>query len=250
MSASAPDLQPVPDLAAELTAINSSPTGWSSRRAARLLSYTQQRLAGVARREGATAEDAVHAAWMAWQEPGARAAENPWTWTFSAVRRALANEQQAQRLLTSTNARHREDYDPTVTFDSDGLDAVADLAAVQTRSDRPVFSSLAARTGVALLANAGVDEMLAEAVIDAMLDLAAEASTSPKSASDKLSRERDMPARLGIDVAVWKALVNLLFGSSRGDHGLLGAEREGIDFGAVKQIRNAQNRLAVALNAA
>jgi len=209
----------------ELTAIHTHPHGWHSERAAALLRVAAQQFGALARREGAEPADAVSEAWRVWREEKVLSADDAWAYTASYVRHALRDANEAQRMLTSEQGIRRQGAENFVASSEDGLDALTtpDHAAAAA----PATHRTAAAHQIAdLITSHGYDTDLAADVVDAMFDLGAK-SSSPAAAADNVSREKDIPAALGITHDEWKALTRLLYGSPRGAVGLLEAEVTG-----------------------
>ena len=237
--------------------IHRSPRGWNSLTATELFAYAARRLSGIARSEGVAADsadaDIIAAAWEVWLRPSIFGAEKPWGWTAAAVRHELANESIAARTLTSVAARHRVDFDPTIQFANDALDSVETAQSllfhgqgpVAASSTSPVFETLALRAAVSILTGAGHSRLIAEAAVDAVVELGTTCTTLA-SAADKAKRDTTMPDALGLDRATWRTLVLLILGGATGTDasaGLIAAERAGTAFEEVKNIRNARRRL-------
>lgn len=269
-------------LIAVLHQIKSTRRGWDSIDATELFAYAGRRFSGIARSEGigqaTAAADVAKAVWELWADDrifavAAGADAKPWAWTAAAVRRVLAHESEAARLLTSVNARSRVDYDNSINFADDALDSAAATRAqelhgygvIAASSQRPVFRTLALRTAVKTLVNAGHSELIAEAAVEAVAELGS-ACSSLISAADRAKRAasltaddrakiaaQDLPEEgrvmseaLGINAATWRTLVLLVLGGTTGTTGLVAAEHEGLDFSEVKNIRNATRRLQTA----
>ena len=254
-------------LVAALTEIKTSPRGWNGQTATELLAYAARRLSGVARSEGipieTAATDIITAVWTIWERPTIFGAESAWGWTAAGVRRELAHESTAARLLTSTNARSRIDFDADVHFADDELDSIETerrllhhgQGPVSSGASRPVFKTLALRTAVGILTSAGHSLLVAEAAVEAVADLGS-ASKTLASAADHAKRDLTVANALGVDPATWRTLIVLILGGApikdesgtatgtNANAGLIAAERLGLPFAEVKSIRNATKRLA------
>jgi hypothetical protein len=222
-------------------------SGWDTRRGSALLTLAGEKLAGTARAQGMEAIDAVAAAWQVWKgSHEVLGAENPWGWTRKAVERELAREHRAQRLLTSTAAMRRVDFEEPEQDHFADLDEVADFAA-PTAEERNGFKTLALQAAVILLTKYGYTPVVAESIIEAILDGAAVGATMPRMATDVLTRRADLRTELGMAAPEWAAFIALLFGSRRGEIGTIEAELRGIDPASVKQIRMATRRFEAAI---
>lgn len=218
-------------------------TGWDTPRGTDLLKLAGEKLASTARHQGMDDLDAAAAAWQVWKgSVEVHNSSNAWGWTRQAVKRELAREHRAQRLLTSAAALRRDDFfEPEQDHFAD-LEVAASVAAPEA-DDRPEgFKTLAIRTAVILLTKHGHTAMVAESIIEALLDAAVVGATTPRMAADVLTRSHTLRASFNMETPEWNALVALLFGSRRGEMGAIEAELTGVDPASVAQIVRAQKR--------
>ncbi|MHC5796154.1 hypothetical protein ACVXZ4_08355 [Lacisediminihabitans sp. FW035] len=225
------------------TAMGKVITGWDTRRGSDLLKLAGEKLAGTARRQGMDELDAAAAAWQVWKgSTEVHSATNPWGWTRQAVKRELAREHRAQRLLTSVAAMRRDDFvEPEQDHFAD-LELAASIATPKADDRQGGFKTLALRTAVILLTKHGHTKLVAESMVEALLDAAVVGATTPKMAADVLTRSHTLRSSFDMASPEWNALVALLFGSRRGEMGSVEAELTGVDPASVAQIVRAQKR--------
>jgi hypothetical protein len=222
--------------------IQDAPRGWNSSEARELLAYAETALADLAKKYGMDPVDAVHEAWRLWQGAGIFSAEKAWPWTCTVVKNALKRQRYAQVAMTSEQGLERQSIGDFVGYADNALDAAEHL--VREESTTPVleFATPAFKAAEAILTQAGWDPTTTRTAIDAIAALGA-ACESMRGAYDQATRERGIPAALGIDRQVWSTICALLLGNSAGDLGLVEAGLRGVDPASVKNIRNASRRL-------
>ena len=218
-------------------------TGWDTPRGTDLLKLAGEKLASTARHQGMDELDAAACAWQVWRGSAkVFNSTNPWGWTRQAVKHELAREHRAQRLLTSAAALRRDDFcEPEQDHFAD-LELAASVAAPESGHQPEGFKTLALRTAVILLTKHGHTVMVAESIIEALLDAAVVGATTPRMAADVLTRSHTLRASFNMETPEWNALVSLLFGSRRGEMGAIQAELTGVDPSSVAQIARAQKR--------
>lgn len=218
-------------------------TGWDTPRGSDLLKLAGEKLANTARHQGMDELDAAAAAWQVWRGSAEIFnATNAWGWTRQAVKRELAREHRAQRLLTSASALRRDDFEEPEQDRFASLELAASLAAPNADRQPDGFKTLALRTAAILLAKHGHTPLVAESMVEALLDAAVVGATTPRMAADVLTRSHTLRTSFNMETPEWNALVALLFGSRRGEMGAIEAELTGVDPSSVAQIQRAQKR--------
>lgn len=203
-------------LLAMLELIRSEPRGWNSQPARELLRLAQARLAGVARSAEATPAEAVAVAWELWSSPDLPAADNLWAITSHIVSRALGQEAEAQRKLTSVpGLRRKGAKTAAVTPIREERVTVDEHQAPDLRITGPALRAI--RQFVVM---AGHSRAEADCVLGVISERAARAATVT-SAVDRLTRDTHLCDQFGFTVPKWRALVRLVLGTTRGQPGVV-----------------------------
>lgn len=222
----------------ELSAIRAGETTWNSPRGSALLALARTKLTGVARKLGAAPEDAVTAAWMIWSTSldDVLGAGNPWAYTAASVRQELRNEAFYQAALTSSAGTKRVGFQDFTGFDRHSVETLDEYGKVPSWEDdldaeivtdtHASYQLDTFNTVYDIMIRHGHTQEDAELVIERILTIAVDAPRAPEKAARK---DVDTPALAGLSPEAWSALVALVFGSCRGQVGLLEAETTGAE---------------------
>jgi hypothetical protein len=201
----------------ELIAVLTATGGWACSPVAReLMRFTMRKYAPVAKAWHRDPADAGYAAFLAFRTPTTVAADDPWAVVTQAVRLSIAAEENADRLMTSSDkarrptkrpmlepirAGHYEDFlydihprDPAAG-PRDGADAVEEV--IRTAGVFFVITGWPART--------------VESAIEYICNRISSLS-SHDSAMDVLTADTALAYRLGYSDTEWTSLLRLLIG--------------------------------------
>jgi hypothetical protein len=233
-----------------IVTIKGSPRGWNGQLGRELLAYTARRLAKVAAHYRTDRVDAATAAWSFWasNHDALVTANDAWGMTIWSVRKALSAEATAQAKLTSLQGLERQGIEDLVGFADDGLEVLSTFVSPEEEPTniRPLTFRTPALTAIkSLLEASGYTPAHAAAIIETVASYGAE-SSSAIGAVQRLRKDTNMAATLGMPAGQLTAIAAILFGNERGDEGALTLMHGdgSTELPQTKQVKNAIARFA------
>lgn len=204
----------------------------SSRAAARLLAYAQDKYLPVARAWHRDPADAAFEAFVAMRSPSTLRAEDPWAVVTRAVELGIAAEAHAERLLTSADKARRPSMRPEFEPVRAGhyeefFYHVLSAASPDNGDPAPVRVEQVVRIASTFLIMTGWQPRTVETAVEYICHRLTTLSTA-QSALEVLRKDQSMQVRLGYSSTVWNGLLRLLIGprskktDPRGDWSRLG----------------------------